>query len=58
LETQVSLSGDLDYIKENRLNGIRLEIGEVERMLKALIKSLEQKILLEEGFTGKAWMWA
>ena len=43
LETQILLSGDLDYIKTGKLKILREGIGEVERMLKALIKSLENK---------------
>jgi hypothetical protein len=39
------LSGDLDYVEEERLQKLRTEIGDVERMLKALIKSLENKHL-------------
>ena len=45
LETQILLSGDLDYIKTGKLKVLREGIGEVERMLKALIKSLENKPL-------------
>ena len=45
LETQVGLSGDLGYIKTEKLKKIRNDIGGVERMLKALIKSLENKHL-------------
>jgi four helix bundle protein len=41
LETQMLLSGDLGYIENDRLKGIIEKIQEVERMLKALIKSLE-----------------
>jgi four helix bundle protein len=43
LETQVLLSGDLGYMKSEKLREIQEAIGEVERMLKALIKSLERK---------------
>jgi four helix bundle protein len=43
LETQVLLSYDLGYIKDEYMKKIQEEIGEVERMLKALIKSLENK---------------
>lgn len=43
LETQILLSGDLGYIKDNGIKEILGKIGEVERMLKALIKSLENK---------------
>jgi len=46
LETQILLSGDLGYIKDKDINKKLLEkIGEVERMLKALIKSLKNKHL-------------
>jgi len=44
LETQALLSGDLDYINKDAQNSLLEEISEVERMLKALIKSLESKI--------------
>jgi four helix bundle protein len=43
LETQILLSGDLGYIEAEQSKKLRDEIGEVERMLKALIKSLENK---------------
>jgi len=43
LETQILLSGDLDYLKLEDMNILQKHIGEVERMLKALIKSLENK---------------
>jgi four helix bundle protein len=45
LETQILLSGDLGYIEAEQSKKLRDEIGEVERMLKALIKSLENKHL-------------
>jgi len=45
LETQILLSGDLGYIEAGELKKLQDEIGEVERMLKALIKSLENKHL-------------
>jgi four helix bundle protein len=45
LETQILLSGDLGYIEAGKLKKIQDEIGEVERMLKALIKALENKRL-------------
>jgi len=35
------LSGDLSYVESARLKGIIEKIQEVERMLKALIESLE-----------------
>ena len=40
LETQVLLPGDLGYVLAELIN----KIAEVERMLKALIKSLEKKL--------------
>jgi len=36
------LSGDLGYIDNAKLGDIKDEIHEVERMLKALIKSLDR----------------
>ena len=45
LETQTMLSGDLGYVGKDRLQKLRSEIGDAERMLKALIKSLENKHL-------------
>lgn len=45
LETQILLSGDLKYIETRDLERLQQETGEVERMLKALIKSLENKHL-------------
>ncbi|MBI4688366.1 MAG: four helix bundle protein [Nitrospirae bacterium] len=45
LETQILLSGDLGYIKAKDFKKLQDDIGEVERMLKALIKSLENKRL-------------
>ena len=43
LETQTLLCGDLGYIESAALDEIKAEIQAVERMLKALIKSLENK---------------
>ncbi len=43
LETQILLSGDLEYINSEKLKEIQEAMGEVERMLKALIKSLEKR---------------
>ena len=43
LETQVLLSGDLGYIDAGKLKKVEDEVGEIERMLKALIKSLENR---------------
>jgi len=45
LETQLLLSGDLGYLDKESLSGLQRDIGEVERMTKALIKSLENKRL-------------
>jgi hypothetical protein len=39
------LSGDLGYVGKERLQKLRAEIGAVERILKALIKSLKNKHL-------------
>jgi len=41
LETQILLSGDLGYIDSSRLEELKEGIREVERMLKALVNSLE-----------------
>jgi four helix bundle protein len=45
LETQILLAKDLGYIKTDDFEVLRKDIGEVERMLKALIKSLQKKHL-------------
>ena len=45
LETQVLLSGDLNYVNKENLQALKDNTKEVERMLKALIKSLENKRL-------------
>jgi four helix bundle protein len=45
LETQVLLAGDLGFIEKDELNTVKTNIAEIERMLKALIKSLENKHL-------------
>ena len=45
LETQVLLAGDLGFIDKRGLAAAIESIKEVERMLKALIKTLEQKHL-------------
>ena len=42
LETQIMLSRDLDYIRREIVETVIDKIHEVERMLKALIKSLEE----------------
>ena len=43
LETQTLISGDLAYIEKVKQKKLLKKISEVERMLKALIKSLECK---------------
>jgi hypothetical protein len=48
LETQLLLSGDLGYPDKESLSGPQRDIGEVERMTKALIKSLENKQAVAE----------
>jgi four helix bundle protein len=45
LETQILLTGDLCYCKPEHIKNVQEDVGEVERMLKALIKSLENKHL-------------
>jgi four helix bundle protein len=45
LETQIFLAGDLGYIESRDLEELQKDLGEVERMLKSLIKSLENKRL-------------
>ena len=45
LETQVLLAGDLGFIEKKDTGTAKADITEVERMLKALIKSLESKHL-------------
>jgi len=42
METPILLSGGLDYFEIDKLMILKEGIGEVERMLKALIKSLEK----------------
>lgn len=43
LETQIMLSKDLGYFKADDVGALQRDIEEVERMLKALIKSLQNK---------------
>ncbi len=45
LETQILLGGDLGLIDKGELGTSKKDIAEIERMLKALIKSLENKHL-------------
>jgi four helix bundle protein len=44
LETQALLAGDLGYIDKNDLERLQTSMGDVERMLKALIKSLQTRV--------------
>jgi hypothetical protein len=45
LETQILLAGDLDLIEKDELSILKKDITEIERMLKALIKLVENKPL-------------
>ncbi len=45
LETQILLAGDLGFIEKGELGTAKKDIAEIERMLKALIKFLENKHL-------------
>ena len=45
MENQILLAGDLDLIEKGELGTQKKDIAEIERMLKALIKSLENKSL-------------
>ena len=45
LETQLLLSGDLSLIEIGDSGRLKKDIAEIDRMLKALIKSLEIKSL-------------
>ena len=45
LETQVLLAGDLDLIEKGELGTLKKDIAEIERVLEALIKSLENRPL-------------
>ncbi len=45
LETQILLSGDLSYIPSVDLEVLKDKTAEVERMLKAMIKSLQKKLI-------------
>ena len=46
LETQILLAGDLDLIEKIEWGILKKELSEIERILKALIKSLENKPLI------------
>jgi hypothetical protein len=41
--TQILILGDLGYFKKESLSGLQRDIGEIERMPKFLIRSLEKK---------------
>jgi four helix bundle protein len=43
IETQILLAGDLGFIKADDLEKLNKDVGDVERMLKGLIRSLEKK---------------
>lgn len=43
--TKILLAGDLNLIEKGELGKLKKDISEIERMLKALIKSLENKPL-------------
>jgi len=45
LETQILLAGALDLIEKGKSDTLNKDIAEIERMLKALIKSLKNKPL-------------
>jgi four helix bundle protein len=45
LETQILLTGDLGFIDKGELDTAKKDIAEIEKMLKALIKSLKNKRL-------------
>jgi hypothetical protein len=42
LETQILLSGDLGFVGGENLDRLKKDLGDVERLLKALIRSLEK----------------
>ncbi len=43
LETQLLIAGDLNYLNNEHFESLKKELGDVERMMKALIKSLERR---------------
>lgn len=43
LETQILLAGDLGYLPDSTFEHLIKNVSEVKRMLKALIRSLENK---------------
>ena len=42
LETQILLSGDLGFVSGENSDRLKKDLGDVERLLKALIRSLEK----------------
>ena len=40
---QIMLAGDLNYLDDGKLVGLKANISKIERMLKALISSLDNK---------------
>ena len=44
---EILLAGDLDLIEKGELGALNKAVEEIERMLKALIKSLENKPMCE-----------
>jgi four helix bundle protein len=45
LEMQILLAGDLDLIEKDELGTLKEDVAEIDRILKALKKSLENKPL-------------
>ncbi len=45
LQTQILLAGELGFIEKGELGTVEKDLAEIERMLKALIKYLENKHL-------------
>jgi four helix bundle protein len=52
LETQILLSIDLNYIHLENMRKVQDDLSEVERMMKALIKSLENKGVMDSKKQG------
>lgn len=53
LETPILLSGDLGYIKDEDTKRLQKDIGEVERMLKALSNPLKKDTLMLESLNPR-----
>ncbi len=45
LETQILLAGDLGFIEKGELGTAKKDMSEIERILKTLIRSIENKHL-------------